>query len=166
VVKEVIVLAFCREITENTDAPPAFEYNRRGLTRKKSKGSSLVEMMVAIFVLIMVLLSMFSMFMISRTAIYNKEDETANTIALRYIEELEGRSFDEFKDATAFNSDPANTKNFGKYNVKASVVGTPTEFIATIRVEIKWEAAVMGKKSLVLERNISASGSLNTGMQS
>jgi hypothetical protein len=52
--------------------------------------------MVAIFVLMIVLISMFSMFLISRTAIYNKEDETANAIALRYMEEMEGRPFTTF----------------------------------------------------------------------
>jgi hypothetical protein len=116
-------------------------------------------MVVAIFVLLMVLISMFSMFMISRAAIYNKDDENANTIALRYIEELEGRPFSDF------NASFSDTRDFGKFHAKASVVGTPTSYMAQVRVEIEWEAAVMGTRTLALERIISASGYKNVGEQ-
>jgi Tfp pilus assembly protein PilV len=157
VVKEVIVLILCREITENAVAPPALAYDGRSFARKKSKGSSVVEMLVAIFVLVMVLISMFGMFLISRTSMYNKEDETANTIALRYMEELEARPF------SVFNTSFSDTRDFGQFSARASVVGTPNDYMAQVRVEVEWEAAAMGNRSVTVERIISAGGSRNVG---
>jgi hypothetical protein len=100
---------------------------------------------------------MFGMFLISKTAIYNKDDETANAIALRYLEELEGRPF------AGFHSSFNETRDFGKFKAKASVIGDVTPYMATVRVEVKWEAAAMGAKRLSFERIISVSGSQNVG---
>jgi Tfp pilus assembly protein PilV len=145
-------------MTENAAAEAAFEYNRRRCQRKKAKGSSIVEMLVAIFVLGMVLISMLGMFLISRTAIYNKDDETANTIALRYLEELEGLPFASFTPAFA------QARNFGKFTANASVVpGSGTDYMVRVRVVVTWEAAVMGARSMALERTISAGGHRNVG---
>jgi hypothetical protein len=123
---------------------------------RKSRGSSLVEMLVAIFVLGIVLISMVGMFVISRAAIYNKEDETANAIALRYMEELEGRPFGDF--SLTFSE----SRNFGKYGAKASVP-LCDEYSATMRVEVEWDSIAFGGKKVEMERVISAGGYHNTG---
>jgi hypothetical protein len=117
-------------------------------------------MLVAIFVLGMVLISMLGMFLISRTAIYNKEDETANGIALRYVEELEAWPF---ADLTALTEDDPDEREFGKYEARAYVLDGSTSYMARLRVEVSWQAAVMGTKSLSLERTISAGGHRNVG---
>jgi Tfp pilus assembly protein PilV len=134
----------------------AFKCGRSRLARKKAKGSSIVEMLVAIFVLMMVLLSMVGMFMISRTAIYNKEDETANAVALSYIEELEGLPFDKLSELSS-----VPPRRFGKYNATAQVVSS--DYSATVHVEVQWEAAALGRRTLRLERMISAGGHKNVG---
>jgi Tfp pilus assembly protein PilV len=131
--------------------------------RRKSKGSSILEMLIAIFVLGVVLISMIAMFLISRTAIYNKEDETANSIALRYLEQLEALPFNEIVAIP----DTGMQQNFGKYRVTATVHDHDDDderrYMAIVRVDVVWDAAVMGSKSLRLERTISAGGHRNVG---
>jgi len=126
--------------------------------RRANKGSSLVEMLIAILVLGVVLISMVGMFLISRTAIYNKEDETANALALRYLEEQEVRPFTDFT--------PTLTESLGsvnnKYNASMNVVSVD-QYMATIAVTINWEAAALGTRNLKLERIISAGGHKNVG---
>jgi hypothetical protein len=124
------------------------------------RGSSLVEMLAAIIVLMFVLMAMGSMFLLSRTAMYSKEDETANEIALRFLEEQEGKPFSTFDNLGAVTS-----TGFGgnKYTATASVVSRDS-FSATVRVEVEWGAAVGGKrKTVTLERVISAGGHRNVG---
>jgi hypothetical protein len=96
------------------------------------------------------------MFMISRTTIYNKEDETANAVALSYIEELEGLPFEKLSELSIVPS-----RRFGKYNATARVVSN--DYSATVLVEVQWEAAALGSRTLRLERMISAGGHRNVG---
>ncbi|MDR1132690.1 MAG: prepilin-type N-terminal cleavage/methylation domain-containing protein [Synergistaceae bacterium] len=157
-------MAVRSEVTKNAAQEAAFEYEERrpSFTRKKAKGSSIIEMLVAIFVLGIVLISMVGMFLISRTAIYNKEDETANAIALRYLEEEEARPFTDF---AAFPTHPASygSKQFGKFDARAYVMGAPTDYMAKVRVDVAWQGAAMGARTLTLERTISAGGHKNVG---
>jgi hypothetical protein len=116
-------------------------------------------MLIAIFVLGMVLISMVGMFLISRTAIYNKEDETANALALRYLEELEVRPFSTFTGTwTETRNGAFNTR----YNAKAEVIDID-DYSATVAVTVTWDAAALGKGELKLERVISAGGHKNVG---
>ncbi|MDR1137118.1 MAG: hypothetical protein LBK91_02235 [Synergistaceae bacterium] len=151
------------EAIKNAAPEAAIEYDRHwpSFTRKKAKGSSIIEMLVAIFVLGVVLISMVGMFLISRTAIYNKEDETANAIALRYLEELEARPFDDFESSSSGYDFPEN-KQFGKFDATATILDK-TAYLASVRVEIDWQAAAMGRRTLTLERTISAGGHKNVG---
>jgi hypothetical protein len=133
----------------------------------KKKGSSLVEMLMAIVVLGMVLISMVGMFLISRTAVFNKEDETANALALRFIEDIEGWPFEEFyADTPPFVLSSDQFSN--KYNVTATVMGLDKSaagkvYSAKVTVTVSWEAAALGSRSLELERVISSGGHKNVG---
>jgi Tfp pilus assembly protein PilV len=132
----------------------------RVMARSKARpGSSMVEMLVAIVVLMFVLMAMGSMLLLSRTALYTKEDETAKSIALRYIEELEAMPFDDFADAALF-ADPVKFSN--KYDATVSVV-SKDDYSATIRVSVRWSPASGGAKNVNLERIISAGGHKNVG---
>jgi hypothetical protein len=102
---------------------------------------------------------MAGMFIISRAAIYNKEDETANALALRYLEELEVRPFADFEeDWEETENGVFNTR----YNAKAEVVSRD-DYSATVAVTVTWDAAAFGSKNLRLERVISAGGHKNVG---
>jgi Tfp pilus assembly protein PilV len=126
----------------------------------RARGSSLVEMLIAIVVLGMVIISMVGMFLISRTAIYNKEDETANALALRYLEELEVKPFSTFATVGEIES---HTGVFNtRYDAKAEVLAVDA-YSATVEVTVEWDAAALGKKELKLERVISAGGHKNVG---
>ena len=156
-------MAVCSEVIENPASEAVFEYDgdrrRRRFERKKSKGSSIVEMLVAIFVLGMVLISMLGMFLISRGAIYSKEDETANAVALRYMEELEGRPF------TDFTGSFSASKNFGNKYIATATVVSHDQYMAEVQVNVEWEAAMMGKKKTDIKRVISAGGHKNVGQK-
>ncbi|MDR1508742.1 MAG: hypothetical protein LBS53_03815 [Synergistaceae bacterium] len=124
------------------------------------RGSSLVEMLTAVVILVFVLMAMGSMFLLSQTAAYSKEDATATAIALRFMEEQEGRPFDEFADADLF-PDTASFSN--KYNATASVVSRDN-FSARVRVSVEWGSVMSGgRKNVSLERVISAGGHRNVG---
>jgi Tfp pilus assembly protein PilW len=130
--------------------------------RHANKGSSLVEMLIAIMVLGVVLISMVGMFLISRTAIYNKEDETANALALRYLEELEVKPYSTFTASSPpFSLGSLNASN-DKFAASAAVVSAD-QYSATVAVTINWEAAALGTRNLKLERIISAGGHKNVG---
>jgi Tfp pilus assembly protein PilV len=132
----------------------------RHLRAFRAKGSSLVEMLIAIIVLGMVLISMVGMFLISRTAIYNKEDETANALALRYLEELEVKPFSTLNAAFSETRTPPFN---AKYVAQARVVNA-NNYSATVEVTVKWDAAALGNRELKLERVISAGGHKNVGV--
>jgi Tfp pilus assembly protein PilW len=141
-----------------------FGARKKRLPRRASAGSSLVEMLIAILVLGVVLISMVGMFLISRTAIYNKEDETANALALRYLEEVEVRPYSDFTAETppfdlhggSWASPPGN------YRATAKVLSADN-YSAQVEVSIKWEGAALGAKNLALVRFISAGGHKNVG---
>jgi Tfp pilus assembly protein PilW len=130
------------------------------LLRRARHGSSLVEMLIAIVVLGFVLISMVGMFFISRSAIYSKEDETANSLALRYLEKLESTTFSEFLDGTSF---PKHEEFQNKKYKAAATVKSADQYMALVEVEIKWDSALSSGKTLTLERVISAGGHKNVG---
>jgi Tfp pilus assembly protein PilW len=133
--------------------------DRASMPFRARRGSSLVEMLVAVVVLMFVLMAMASMFLLSQTVTYTKEDETATAIALRFIEQQEGRPFEDFADATKF----PDTEDFGKYSATASVV-SGDDYSAKVRVAVEWQASVgAGRKNVTLERVISAGGHKNVG---
>jgi hypothetical protein len=122
-------------------------------------------MLVALVVLGVVLISMVGMFLISRAAIYTKEDETANAIALRYLEECESLPF-----AALADEDFTATETFanGKYTAEAETTAVDPDdsggaYSATITVTVTWQAAGSGERSISLERVISAGGHKNVG---
>jgi hypothetical protein len=118
-------------------------------------------MMMAVVLLMLVLTAMGSMLLMSRTAIYAKDDETAGTIAFRFMEEQEGRPFSDFADASKFPS--CASFGGGKYKATASVLSGDA-FSATVRVAVVWNAAVGTKKETAsIERVISAGGHRNVG---
>ena len=122
------------------------------------RGSSLVEMLIAILVLGVVLISMVGMFAISRSAIYTKEDETAYALALRYMEELEKEDFAILTADGGFS----RTWPDPKFTIRAEVTGSD-EFLANVAIEVAWTGAAMGRKTLTMERVISAVGHRNVG---
>ena len=133
------------------------EQQGRPFLFRRRRGSSLVEMLIAIIVLAVVLISMLGMFVISRTAIHTKDDETANAFALRYLEELEELDF------TGFDPDDfPKTWTDQKFTTTATVVDNDN-YRVRIRAEVKWPGAVGGEKTLELDRVISAVGYKNVG---
>jgi hypothetical protein len=124
------------------------------------RGSSLVEMLTAVIVLVFVLMAMGSMFLLSQTAVYSKEDATATAIALRFMEEQEERQFSDFENPGLF---PVSGNFSNKYKATASVV-SHDNFHATVRVSVEWGSiAGRGQKKVNLERVISAGGHRNVG---
>ena len=123
----------------------------------RRRGSSLVEMLIALIVLAVVLISMLGMFVISRTAIHTKDDETANAFALRYLEEIEEADFSDFDP-----SDFPKTWNDQKFTTTATVVDNDS-YRVRIRAEVRWPGSVGGERRLELERVISAVGYKNVG---
>jgi Tfp pilus assembly protein PilV len=121
-------------------------------------GSSIVEMVIAIVVLGVVLISMVGMFLISRSAIYSKEDETANSLALRCLEEVESMDFSTLTSGASFTLLP----NQNKYVATATVTSSD-QYMAIVEVEMKWDSALSSGKTLTLERVISAGGHKNVG---
>jgi len=135
------------------------EKKRKQLAGRAKQASSLVEMLIAIFVLAVVIMSMVGMFFISQTAIYNKEDETANALALRYLEELEVRPF---ASLTSGYTETRTPRFSPKYDASALVVDRDA-YSATVSVTVKWDAATLGSRNITLERVISATGHQNVG---
>ena len=126
------------------------------------RGTSLVEMLVAVVVLVFVLMAMASMFLLSQTVTYTKEDETATALALRFVEQQEGRPFEDFADPY-FASNPDSNGDFGKYHAAASVVSVDN-YSAIVRVTVEWPSVMgAGRKDVTLERVISAGGHRNVG---
>ena len=126
---------------------------------RRRPGASLVEMLIAIVVLAVVLISMLGMFLISRTAIHSKEDETANALALRYMEQLEEQDFDALNGP--ITNLLAQTGDSSKYTVTAT--STKNDYFANVKVTVSWNSAMAGRKTVELERFISAAGYKNVG---
>jgi hypothetical protein len=115
-------------------------------------------MIIALFVLAVVLISMVGMFLISHSAIYTKEDETANALALRFLEQCEAVPFAELKSGTFPALNPPT-----KYNVLPQTLPGGDDYAITLRVTVTWKAANSGTRNLSLERVISAGGHKNVG---
>jgi Tfp pilus assembly protein PilV len=128
------------------------------------RGSSLVEMLTAVVILAFVLMAMGSMFLLSQTVTYAKEDETASSIALRFMEEQEGRPFEDFNSAVKPGLFPC-IEHFGngKYKATAYVVSLD-DFSASLRVTVEWSPVAGGRrKEVTLNRIISSGGYKNVG---
>ena len=130
---------------------------------RRKRGASLVEMLIAIIVLAVVLISMLGMFVISRTAVFSKEDETAVALALRYMEDLEGLDFPDFETWQQSPQRLSNPTN-PKYEITATYVESESDaYRAKIRVEVKWRGAALGERIVEFERVVSAVGYKNVG---
>ena len=130
----------------------------RPLAFRRKRGASLVEMLIAILVLGVVLISMLGMFVISRTAVVSKEDETAAVLALRYLEELEEADFSNF--TTGF----LRTWTDQNYKTTASLIESESdEYRAKVKVVVSWQGAARGEREVERERVISANGFKNVG---
>jgi len=135
---------------------------KRGIMSRRHDGSSMVEMLVALIVLAVVLISMVGMFLISRTAIYTKEDETANALALKYLERCEELDYSVIKAAAPPGTGyitPLDYPTSGKYQVTANAISADT-YSATVEVTVTWSN---GNRPVVLQRVISAGGHKNVG---
>jgi type II secretory pathway pseudopilin PulG len=141
---------------------------RAVLPRGARRGSSLIEMVIAIVVLGAVLISMLGMFLISRTAVHSKEDETANSLALRCIERIETKDFAELSTPGPLDIS-AITGNFPttQYTATANVLSADN-YSALVNVEVEWKGAgpskMVGGRKVTLTRVISAGGHKNVGM--
>ena len=129
---------------------------------RRRRGASLVEMLIAIIVLAVVLISMVGMFVISRTAIFSNEDETAVTMALRYLEELEDRDFEDFSNSAMFPRDSHNENPNQRFRI-ITTVEQVNDYYAEVKVEVRWSGATRGVNSVELSRVISAVGFKNVG---
>jgi Tfp pilus assembly protein PilV len=147
------------------------ENNIKGLRetpmRRAMRGSSLVEMLIAIFVLAIVLISMIGMFLISRTAVSSKEGETANALALRLLEETESRPYSDF--LVTATPPEFELLNLNEKPYKATVYVTSADkYSAIVRVKVEWSGAARGLNKIgnaELTRVISAGGRKNVGEQ-
>ena len=138
---------------------------RRPIGFRRKRGASMVEMLIAIVVLGVVIISMLSIFVISRTAIYSKEDETAHALALRYLEELEEQQFEDFVVGPINLSAMLNRidESAGtQYDVAARVT-YKDDYHASIMVEVSWSGVMASQKKIDMERFISAAGYKNVG---
>jgi hypothetical protein len=131
---------------------------KRGAYFGARRGSSLAEMLIAIVVLAVVLISMFGMFLISSSSVKGKDDETANSLALRYLEEVEAYDFNGFVTGEKCGDDIVS----GKYKI-SSLVRRKDDYSATVDVTVTWPSNIGGQASLTLERVISSGGHLNVG---
>ena len=137
---------------------------KRPLAFRRKRGASLAEMMIAIVVLAVVLISMLGMFVIARTAIYTKEDETAYALALRYMEQLEEMEFAELLPMLKDND--RNNWSDQKYATRAILLEdkeNENKYLAKVRVEVTWSSAGPCEKTVEMERVISAFGYKNVG---
>ena len=131
---------------------------------RRRPGASLAEMLIAIVVLAVVLISMLGMFLISRTAIYSKEDETANALALRYMEQLEEWNFEQFPAGP--NRDITTSLDHAGASLRYDVTATSTKenpYFANVTVTVSWNSTMAGRKTVEMERFISAAGYKNVG---
>ena len=132
----------------------------RPLAFRRRRGASLAEMLIAIVVLAVVLISMLGMFVISRTAVVSKDDETGLILALRYLEDLEQWDFPDY--ATELPKE----WNDQKYKITATYIQNESDdFRAKIRVVVTWRGAAPGKRSVELDRIISSVGYRNVGQR-
>ena len=96
----------------------------------------------------------------------SKEDETANSLALRCLEVIETRPFTDFATAGPLNIDDIKNKfKETQYSAAAQVLSSDS-YSAIVKVEVGWIGAgpsPMGGRKVVLERVISAGGHKNVG---
>lgn len=131
--------------------------------RKKRYGASLVEMILAIFVLTVVLLGLLGGITIARANLMAKERETAQQVALAVLEALE---FVPYNDIKTQSADIFDEKEFGGFviDVHAAVpVDEPKNRDAMIVSVDVWLNSSGGAERVTLAREVSASAWKNAG---
>lgn len=125
--------------------------------RVRRKGSSLIEMLIAIVVTATVLLGLLAAMVIFRSTITSKEEAGARQVALNAIETLE---LCKLTDITA----KAITTPQGIYtvtkNVIPAVISADTPSV-DVTVTVTWDN---GNRSIALKREVSSSGWQNVGV--
>jgi hypothetical protein len=120
-------------------------------------------MVIALCVLAVVLLTMMGMFLISRTALFAKEDETAYALALLCLERYETIPFADIDDTHINNLGDLGIDTQG-YTVQARVTNQ-TVYMKEVEVTVSWESAIGRPQSVpvTLTRQLSAAGHKNVG---
>jgi Tfp pilus assembly protein PilV len=130
--------------------------------RKRKRGTSLVEMIIAVVVLGIVLLGMMAGIIIAQGGLVFKEREAAVEVALRRLEDLESVPFSSLSSAAA-----AGPGIVGKYTVNVVTVPSPVkskDISADVRVTVSWGGVVGATKSIMMNREVSASAWQNVGV--
>ncbi|MDR1482694.1 MAG: hypothetical protein LBI74_08725 [Synergistaceae bacterium] len=91
--------------TEEKAAVQIFSANESPLFSRRLRGSSLVELVIAILVLGVVLLGMMAGIMIARSSVYDKEYENACQAALKILEIIEATPYDRISATIAERND-------------------------------------------------------------
>ena len=148
---------------------------------KRKKGTSLVEMLIAVMVLSVVILSvMMSIVLMTRNTGVQKDEEKARQFAIEVMEECEGvlfaqnRPFDEneYKNRISGLSRSRGGANGDAFKATSSVIqlGAVPSILpnhppisADIRVVVEWRSALRENNKIEIEREVSVSGWQNVG---
>ena len=123
--------------------------------RSRRRGSSLIEMMMAVLILATVMIGLASAMVIFKGTMMSKEDAGARQIALNELERLEAIKL---TAVTAANiRSPQGIYTVTKTVVPASI--TTVTASADVTITVAWG----GSRSIALKREVSSSGWQNVG---
>lgn len=123
----------------------------------RSRGTSLVEVLIAVILLVFVILGMLAAVVIARGMIYHKVYEEANQVAFRVLETIEATPYSDL-------SDKEGQSTVRGFDVSVSLEDTDlgAEYSQLVRVEVAHKGGMSGK-AVVMEREVSANGWQNVG---
>lgn len=132
----------------------------RAKTGGKRRGSSLVEVLIAVIVLVFVLLGMLAAVVIAKGEVYYKEFEEANQVAIRILEIFEATPYENIV-SKANEIDGTTLRGF-TINVDLESTGLGDEYSRKVKVEVSPKDSMI-RKSVVMEREVSVNGWQNVG---
>jgi Tfp pilus assembly protein PilX len=141
------------------------------------KGVSLVEMVIAIFILAIVIMSiMMAMIISTRNTAALRDDENAYQFALEVLEDCERIQITSddtvYRTAVAGKSRNRNADPRNSMKAVAGAVVSPTldledrPISAEVTVDVTWNSALGGTKRISMTREVSVSGWQNVGDKS
>jgi hypothetical protein len=149
---------------------------RLGVARK---GSSLAEMIIAILILSFVVISiMMAMIVSTNNTVAYKDEENARQLALEVLEDCERVPFDgiagvDYRTSIQNLSKSRNSEAGNPIRAEASAVVSGTldthstlPISADVTVNVTWNSAIGGRKTISMRREVSVSAWQNVGDRS